>query len=169
MHLDPGEIHSVYEELQRLATQILSRERTNFAFQTTDLVNEAYLRLHQARASFSDRAHFLSVAARAMRRVLIDHARRRRTLKRRHDTSLIDLDGAVVDVAPDLDGYLAIDRALRRLEQDDPRLAEIIELRFFGGLSVEETGQALGISARTVKRRWNDARDRLRQELPPRR
>jgi len=164
--LSEREILSAYDELQRLATLLLSRERDAHALQAHDLVNEAYLRLHPARHAFGDRAHFLAAAARAMRRVLIDQARSRQALKRQGGAeSLIDLDEARVRLEPSLDGYVAIDRALRRLEQAHPQLAEVIELRFFGGLSVTETGEALGVSARTVKRRWNQARDLLREEL----
>jgi RNA polymerase sigma factor (TIGR02999 family) len=165
VQLDPGEIQSVYEELERLASHLLRRERSGEVLHPNELVNEAYLRLHHASDSFRDRGHFLAVAARAMRRVLIDQARHRRALKRRHDLSFIDLDQATVQVEPDLDGFLAVDRALRRLDRADPELAQVIELRFFGGLSLEETAQALGISTRTLKRRWAEARLRLAREL----
>lgn len=165
MKLDESEILSAYDELQRLAALLLSRERDAHSLQTIDLVNEAYIRLHNARDTFADRAHFLAVAARAMRRVLIDQARSRRALKREGADALVDWDDARVHLEADLDGYVAIDRALRRLDRDHPALAEVIELRFFGGLSVAETGQALGVSTRTVKRRWNDACALLRPEL----
>lgn len=151
-----------------MAEGLLKRELYPGMLQTSDLVNEAYVRLHDQRASFQDPAHFKMVASRAMRRILIDQARMRRAQKRAGAmVDLDDLDGAGVRVEPDLDGYLAVDRALRRLGREEVRLAEVIELRFFGGLTTPEISTALGLSEKTVKRIWAEARERLRQELAP--
>lgn len=166
MKVRAEELDSVYQELQRVADQLLRREQFPGLLQTIDLVNEAYLRLHDVRSSFENAAHFKAVASRAMRRILIDQARQRRAQKREGAlVELKELDDAGVRVQPDLDGYLAVDRALRRLGREDVRLAEVIELRFFGGLTTEEIALALGLSEKTVKRIWAQARDRLAQEF----
>lgn len=154
-------LSEVYDELHRLARSFLRNERANHTLQPSALINEAYLRLHAHKTSaIQDRAHFLRLAARAMRQVLIDHSRGKRALKR---DAAVALEGVAAVLAAE--DYLAINTALEKLEGVDPNLAEIVELRFFGGLSVPETAQVLGISETTVKREWAVARVWLRAEL----
>lgn len=156
----------VEAELRRLARGYLARERKGHTLQTTALVNEAFLRLVDARSiPWQDRAHFLGIAARLMRRVLVDHARTRGYQKRGGDLQRVSLDEAMV-VSPDLDfNLLALDRALDKLAVADPRKARVIEMRFFGGLTVEETAEALQVSADTVKRDWRLAKLWLLRDL----
>lgn len=156
----------VYEELRRLAGHYLRLERPNHTLQPTALVHEAFLRLvGQKEVIWQNRAHFFGIAAQMMRRILVDHARRRAAAKR--DAGLrveLTQPGAeeAFDREPEL---LALDEALTHLEALDPRQARIVELRFFGGLTVEETAEVTGVSARTVKREWRTARAWLRREL----
>ena len=149
----------VYDELRRLAHRYMKRERAGQSLQTTALVNEAYLRLvDQKRARVENRAHFFSLAAQAMRRVLVDEARRRRAAKRGSGQRTLALeDVAEPRVAPDAD-LLALDEALDRLQGFDPHLSRLVELRHFGGLTLEEAGQVLGISTTSAWRDWNTAR-----------
>ena len=155
----------VYEELHRLAHRQMRREHGERTLQTTALVNEAYLRLVDARQiRWADRAHFFAISAEIMRRILIDYARRH-NLKRGAGFQHVPLeqaDLAVVGRDPDL---IALDESLHALEHFDPRKAKVVELRFFGGLSVKETAQVLGISAETVQRDWKIAKSWLRREL----
>ena len=159
----------VYDELRTLAAAHLRRERSDHTLQPTALVNEAYLRLVGAHhPPWQDRGHFFRAAAEAMRRILIEHARKRSRQKRgggRVRVSLSDVGPASWD---EPEHVLALDEALRRLEEQDPRSAEVVQLRYFGGLSVQETAEALGLSERTVKREWTFARawlhDALREE-----
>jgi RNA polymerase sigma factor (TIGR02999 family) len=150
----------VYDELHRMALRYLAGERTGHSMQATGLVNEVCIRLlgwDQAR--WQNRQHFFGVSAQMMRRVLVDIARRRRA-ERRGGAEAVRVPHANIDVAasqPDAD-LIAIDRALERLAAKDGRKAQVVELRFFGGLSVEETAQALGISERTVHNDWAFAR-----------
>jgi RNA polymerase sigma factor (TIGR02999 family) len=154
-----------YAELRRLASSYLRKERLEHTLQTSALVNEVYLRLaHGKTKPFQDRQHYIRVAAQAMRRVLVDHARRRGALKREAGER-IDLDQAAPVSSGNLEEILIIDAALAKLSGIDPRQAEIVELRFFGGLSVTETAEALEISEKTVKRDWSVARAWLRGEL----
>jgi len=155
----------VYNELHRLASSFLRQERPGHTLQTSALVHEAYLRLRNAAPMhFEDRQHYVRIASRAMRRVLVDHARRRRRQKR-DAGERIDLDRVAVIGQPNLEEYLTIDTALQKLAEVDARQAEIVELRFFGGLSVPETAETLAISEKTVKREWAVARAWLRGEL----
>lgn len=149
----------VYDQLKALAASQLRRERSDHSLQTTALVNEAYLRLVGSSAdAWEDRGHFFRAAAEAMRRILIEHARARAREKRGGDRARVSLS----DVGPGPwdapERLLALDEALRRLEERDPRSAEVVQLRYFGGLSVRETAEALGLSDRTVKREWAFAR-----------
>jgi RNA polymerase sigma-70 factor, ECF subfamily len=155
----------VYEELRRLARRYMRGERANITLQTTALVNEAYLRLVDLkRIHFNDRAHFFALSAQLMRRILVDHARRR-NLKRGAGVQHISLDEAA-SFGPDRDVDLVmLDDALLALEHFDPRKAKVVDLRFFGGLSVEETAEVLKISAITVMRDWSSARAWLYREL----
>jgi RNA polymerase sigma-70 factor (ECF subfamily) len=156
----------VEAELRRLARGYMSRERRGHTLQVTALVNEALLRLTDARhLRWQDRAHFLGIAARLMRRVLVDHARARGYRKRGGDAQRVTLtDALVVSPEPDLD-LVALDRALNALAAVDERKSRVIDLRFFGGLSVEETADVLHVSPDTVKRDWRLAKLWLLREL----
>ncbi len=159
---------AVYAELHRLAEQHLARERTDHTLQATALVHEAYLRLVDQRSvRWQNRAHFFGIAAQLMRRVLVDYARRRDAAKRGDGARPLSLEEAA-DQAPSrpLD-ILDLDRALDRLAALDPQQGRLVELRFFGGLTVEESAEVLGVSARTVKRDWRAARAWLYRELHP--
>lgn len=160
----------VYEDLKRRAhAQLAGSART---LDTTALVHEAYLKLAGAsQPEWADRRHFLRVAARAMRHIVIDRARSRLTAKRGGGQAPLDLDRVEVGADSAADQIVALDEALSRLARQDPRLAAVVELRFFGGLSVEETARSLDISERTVKRDWRLARaflhGMLSEEGPP--
>ena len=149
-----------------MARQHLRHERAGHTMQTTTLVHEAYLRLIDAgRVRWQDRAHFFAIAAQLMRRVLVDDARKRNFKKRGPDFTRISLDEAMV-LAPDRDAEIvALDEALERLTEFAPRKCQVVELRFFGGLSIEETAAALKISTDTVKREWRTAKLWLLHEL----
>ena len=156
----------VYEELLVIARQRLRDERPNHTLGATALVHEAWLRLGgDDRISWQNRAHFFGAAARAMRQVLIDYARRRGREKRLGERRQLPL--SVVDLAVEapLEDVLAVDRAVDALARQDPHLAELVQLRFYAGLSVEETAAALGLSARSVRREWSLARAWLTREL----
>ena len=156
----------VYEELRRQAAHYLRRERPGHTLQTTALIHEAYLRLIDAKdVNWQSRAHFFAVAANVMRRVLVEHARRRDADKRGGSQIRVELDEALVIADEDGVDLLAIDEALDRLAVVDPQQAHVVELRFFSGLSVEETAAALGVSPKTVKRDWSVARAWLRREI----
>jgi RNA polymerase sigma factor (TIGR02999 family) len=159
-------IPMVYDELHRLAQIYMGREHPEHTLQTTALVHEAYLRLVDAgRSSLQDRAHFFAVCAQLMRRILVDWARTRLSLKRGGDIRMVDLDEALT-VSPDGGTDLvALDDALKTLETIDPRKSKVIELRFFGGLSVQETADVLKVSEDTVTRDWKFAQSWLRREL----
>jgi RNA polymerase sigma factor (TIGR02999 family) len=156
----------VYRELRRLAGHCMRDERTGHTLQATALVHEAYLRLvGQDRADWQNRAQFLAVAAQLMRRILVDHARRRAAAKRAGAASLEDAHlnrGANLGQAEEI---LAVEEALLSLGRWDERQARVVELRYFGGLSVEETAEAMGISPRTVKTDWTMAKAWLREQL----
>jgi RNA polymerase sigma-70 factor (ECF subfamily) len=156
----------VYAELRRLAASYMRKERIDHTLQATALVHEAYLKLVDQRAvTWQCRAHFFGIAAQIMRRILVDHARGHLRNKRGGGQLEIPLDKAVL-FAPQRSGELVkLDQALDRLTQLDPRQARIVELRFFGGLTVEETSEVLGISPKTVKRDWSVAKAWLHGEL----
>lgn len=157
----------VYDELRVLAGSYMRRERDDHTLQPTALVHEAFLRLSQGAAvSWNDRAHFFRVAAQAMRRVLIDHARKVRSDKRGQGMKNQLLEGQIAIAGLDVD-LLALDQALQRLAKLDARLLQVVELRFFGGLKIEEIAELLDVSARTVKRDWRSARAWLLAELAP--
>jgi RNA polymerase sigma factor (TIGR02999 family) len=148
----------VYAELHHRAAAHLRRERRDHTLQPTALVHEAYLRLVDQRVAWKNRAQFLGVAAQMMRRVLVDHARRGKMAKRSGRWVRVTLDERVAQMpAPDVE-FLDLDAALTRLTTFDPRKSQIAELRFFGGLSLEETGHLLGLSIATVERDWQAAR-----------
>lgn len=157
----------VYDDLkQRAHFQLAGAGQT---INTTALVHEAYVKLTVgSNSDWQDRLHFMRVAARAMRQILIDRARKHLTQKRGGGATVLDLDElAVGQASPDAaaENLMALDRALSRLGEQNPRLAEVVELRFFGGMSVEETASALGVSDRTVKRDWRLARAFLQETL----
>ena len=158
----------VYEELRRLAHHYMRAEREGHTLQTTALVNEAYLRLAGVDGlRWRDRAHFFAMAATLMRRVLVDHARQRGRDKRGAGVSVISLEDDVIAPQPAVD-IVALDEALERLAAVDPQQGRVVELRFFAGLSVKETAEALGVSPATVKRDWATARLWLYNELTTR-
>jgi RNA polymerase sigma-70 factor (ECF subfamily) len=156
----------VYDELRRLADHYLQQERSDHTLQPTALVHEAYLKLvDQTRVDWQNRAHFFGVAAQLMRQILVDHARRHRASKRGGAQQKLALDEAVDYSQPrDLD-LVALDDALTALAQFDERQSRIVELRFFGGLTIDETAEALGISPATVKVDWSMAKAWLRQQV----
>lgn len=160
----------VYDELRRLAASFMRQERRQHTLQPTALVHEAYFRLiDQKRAHYRNRAHFFGVAAQLMRLILVDSARAAAAEKRGGGAQRLGLEEAVAEAFDepfDID-LLALDEALRRLEESDARQCRIVELRFFGGLSIEETAQALGISPATVKREWDFTKAWLYKELSP--
>ncbi len=156
----------VHDELRRLARARMRNERGSHTLQATALAHEAYLRLVDLdRIDWRGRAHFFAVASGVMRRILIDHARRRRAARRGGGAEHVAFDDALQAADTRPEALVALDEALERLAALDGRQARIVELRFFGGLSVEETGEVLGVSARTVKREWAVARAWLRAEL----
>lgn len=156
----------VERELHRLARAYMRRERQGHTLQATALVNEVFLRLaHTANPRWQDRAHFVGIAARLMRQVLVDHARSRGYRKRGGGARRVPLDTALlITPEPELD-VLAVDRALEAFATIDARKSQVVELRFFGGLSVEETADVLGLSVETVKRDWRVAKLWLSREL----
>lgn len=155
----------VYQDLKRIAHRQLSAHRRG-QLDTTSLVHEAYFRLvdHQGLA-WESRAHFYAVAARAMRQIIVDYARRRLAAKRGGDRIRISLDPQRLEVESQSDVLLAIDEALDRLRDQNDRQARIVECRFFGGLTEDEVATALAVSKRTVQRDWREARDWLKREL----
>lgn len=156
----------VYDELRRLAASYMRRERPDHTLQPTALLNEAYLRLiDQTRIAWQGRAHFFGIAAQMMRRILMDHARQHRAVKRGSGGRKLPLDEALEEpVRQDLD-LLALDEALVRLEKLDPRQGRVVELRFFAGLEVTEVAEVLAVSPATVKREWAVARVWLHREI----
>jgi RNA polymerase sigma factor (TIGR02999 family) len=158
----------VYDELRRQAARYLRHERPGQTLQTTDLIHEAYLRLvNQKDVQWQNRAHFYGIAAQLMRRILVDHARKRRAAKRGGPAVTMALEeGMAVSREQDVD-VIALDKALDRLAVLDPQQGRVVELRYFSGLSIEETAEVLGVSPRTVKRDWQVAKAWLRHELSP--
>ena len=156
----------VYRELHRLAHHYLRDERPGHTIQTTALVHEVYLRLQdKGPMRFENRAHFFAISAQVMRQILVDHARGRRTAKRGGGNEKVTLDDACgLTKGREID-LIILDDALNGLAQLDPRQSQIVELRVFGGLSIEETAEALGVSPATVKRHWSTARVWLYQEM----
>lgn len=165
----------VYDELRRIAARYVSRERSGQTLQATALVNEAFVRLSAERPrEFQDRTHFLAIAALSMRQILVQRARARHAAKRGGRRERITLDDANLAHAadgfgqadgPDEVDLLALDAALSQLSQMDPELARLVELRYFGGMTVEETAEAMKISPATVKRQWSVARAWLRRTI----
>lgn len=149
----------VYDELRRIAHRYVQRERNGHTLQTTALVNEAYLRLAgQEKTAWQNRAHFFAVTAQVMRHILIDHARRRRYLKHGGELQQVSLDQASLMSEERAAELVALDEALTELKQLDPRKSRVVELRYFGGLSLEEAANTLGVSVMTVRRDWRAAK-----------
>ncbi len=158
----------VYAELRHLASGALRRESLAFTLQPTALVHEAWLRLmHQHPGRFENRQHFLSVAAQAMRRVLVDAARRKRSAKRGAAPERVDLEEGELVLSAPPDEVLAVDEAMEILAREDPPAAELVNLRYFVGLSMEECALALGQSVRSTERLWTFAKAWLRRRLGP--
>src|SRR5262249_6553944 len=157
----------VYQELRRQAARYLRRERPGHTLQTTALIHEAYLRLIDQRSvQWQNRAHFFAISAQLMRRILVNHARDRKAAKRGGSEIKLPLEDAMIIASPGREVDLeALDEALERLAAIDPQQGRVVELRFFSGLSVEETAEVLGVSPRTVKRDWNVAKAWLRREI----
>jgi len=158
----------VYDELKRLAASQLRNERPDHTLSPTGLVHEAFFRIVDQRVvGWDGRAHFFGIAAQAMRRILVDHARRRNAHKRGQHLQVTLPDEAAVGAPAPSEEVVAVDEALQRLALLDPRQAKLVELRYFVGLSIEETAEVLGVSAATVKRDWALARAWLQRELGP--
>jgi RNA polymerase sigma-70 factor (ECF subfamily) len=158
----------VYDELRRIAAAYLRRERADHTLQPTALVHEAYLRLiDQSEQNWENRAHFLGIGAHLMRQILVDHARKRDADKRGGSKQPVPLDDLQIEGPgfQSLDDLIALDDALLKLEEFDPRQCRIVELRFFGGLTEEEISHLLGLSVRTIKRDWSVARAWLYAEI----
>lgn len=158
----------VYEELRALATNMMSRERPDHTLQATAVVHEAYLRLvDQTRAQWRDRAHFFAIAGGVIRRLLVDHARGRLRAKRGGDRLRVPLDEGLADAPDRAVDLLALHEALTRVAERNPEHAMIVEMRFFAGLSLEETAEVLGKSTRTIEREWRYVRACLYRYLGP--
>lgn len=156
----------VHEELRRLAHHYMRRERPGHSFQTADLVNEAYLRLVDHKGMrWQNRAHFYGVAAQAMRRILVDHARARASVKRGGREDLVVLAETATKPKTQAADLIALDEALTNLAAMDPRKGKVVEMRYFGGMSVEETAEALAVSPVTVMRDWSTAKAWLLRAL----
>jgi RNA polymerase sigma factor (TIGR02999 family) len=158
-------IAMIYPQLRRIAHKHMRAERPDHTLQATALVNEAYLRLAGQQNEFNDRNHFYAAAAQAMRQILVDYARQHRAAKRGGSYQRIDLENVAVSTDAYSTKLLALDEALSRLEEWDPRQSRIVELRFFGGLCEEEIAEILGVSVRTVKRDWRLAKVWLYAEI----
>jgi RNA polymerase sigma-70 factor, ECF subfamily len=159
-------MRAVYQELHRMAGRYLRLERVGHTLQPTALVHEAYLRLvDQTRVSWQNRAHFFGVASQMMRRILVDYARTKGREKRGGEHTRVSLEEVMCVTEGKGDDLVALDASLERLATIDPRKARVVELRFFGGLSVEETGEVLGVSPQTVMRDWKLAKAWLFNEI----
>lgn len=156
----------IYDELRRLAAHYMRLERPDHTLQATALVHEAFMRLTEQReVSWQGKSHFFGVAAQLMRRILIDHARARLRAKRGGGGQKVSLEGDLIVTEERSEELLAVHESLIRLAKFDPRQARIVELRFFGGLSIEETAEIMGVSPKTVKRNWSLAKAWLYQDL----
>ncbi len=155
----------VYEELRRLARSWMARERAGQTLQPTALVHEAYLRLLGEDSGWDSRRHFFFAVSRAMRQILVEQARRKSSLKRGGDRKRVPAAADVLIIEDPAEDMIALDHALDRLEREDPRKAQIVHLRFFAGLTAEETARILDTSLRTVEREWRYIRARLHSEL----
>jgi len=156
----------VYDELRKISSKYLSDEYRNHTFQTTELVHEAYIKLIGNQSiSWQSRAHFFGIAAKTMRQILVDYARKRNSQKRGSGKTKLSLDDAQLVASESDDQILALDEALRKLEGVEERSGKIVELRYFSGLTIEETAELLNISSATVKRDWQFAKAWLYKEI----
>ena len=166
---EPGRdelLDEVYDELHRRAAHYMRGEGKDHTLQASALINEAYVRLGAAGSSlWSDRTRFVATASRAMRHILIDHARRKRRGKHEPPGERVPLDGVLVEFENNAIDLLELDDALQRLEERDPEMTRAVEMRFFGGMSVRETAEELGMSRRTFERRWTFVRTWLHEEI----
>lgn len=166
---DPNSVETlfplIYNELRRRAGSRLRRERRNHTLQVTGLVHEAYLRLVDQEATWQSRAHFFAIASEIMRRVLLDYAKQKQASKRGAGTALVSLDDPRASAVSVDANLLLIDEALTKLKKLDERAAEVVQMRFFGGLTNNEIAEALGISTATVQRQWMSAKAWLHHEL----
>jgi len=159
-------LRAVYEELRRIAAGQLVGEKPGHTLQATALVNEAYLRLvDQTRVHWRNRAHFFGIAAQLMRRILVDHARRRKAAKRGGGATVVEFEDSLTPRARRSVDLVVLDDILTRLEQFDADAVRLVELRYFGGLTIEETAEVLAVSPATVKREWAAARAWMHREL----
>lgn len=166
MHIQPSnttdiQIHTVYVELQKLASSHMRKERSDHTLSATALVHEAYIRLAKSNPQWETRSHFFGIAAHLMRQILIDHARARNAEKRDGDWIKLTLTSAIPEIDNQIDdgiNILHLDTALQALEAIDERQAKIVELRYFGGLTIEETAEAMQLSIATIKREWSTAK-----------
>ncbi len=159
-------VGEVYGELRQIARRHLSRERGDHTLNTTALVHEAYIKLSsQTRVEWKNRAHFCAVAAQAMRRILLDYAKNRAAVKRGGDFDRVELDEEVIRIEEQAEELIVLDEALNRLARLDPRQAQIVELRYFGGLNIEDVASVMSISPATIKRDWSMAKAWLYREL----
>ncbi len=157
----------VYDELRKLAAQKMAQENPGQTLQATALVHEAYIRLVDAEKAqhWNSRGHFFQAAAEAMRRILIDNARHKASLKRSGDLRRVSLDDVEISVADSFDWMIALDEALTRFAEKDPQKADLVKLRYFAGLTIQEAATALGISMATANRHWSYARAWLQSEI----
>jgi len=157
----------VYDELRKLAAQKMAQENPGHTLQATALVHEAYIRLVDTEKAqhWDSRAHFFAAAAEAMRRILVDNARRKRRPKHGGDRRRVDLDKVPAQTDGPTDDVLALDEALQKLAQEDPKLAKLVNLKYFGGLTLDDVAQALGVSSRQADRLWAYARAWLHREI----
>ncbi len=155
----------VYDELHKLAGAYLRHERRGHTLQTSGLVNEAFVRLIDQQVDWQNRAHFFGIAAQMMRRILVDYARARQAAKRGGEEIHVGLDEALDEAEAQSAELVALDDALSSLAQFDPRQSRIVELRYFGGLTIQEAAEVMGLSDSTIEREWNTARLWLRREM----
>ena len=168
-HGDPTALQKltplIYDELRRIAHRYAQRERNGHTLETTALVNEAYLRLAGEKRDWQNRSHFFAVTAQVMRHILIDHARRRHYVKHGGEAQHVPIEAASVMASERAAELIALDEALEEFARLDPRKARVVELRYFGGLSLEETAKAVGLSLMTVRRDWQAAKAWLYRRL----
>ena len=168
-HGDPTALQKltplIYDELRRIAHRYAHRERNGHTLETTALVNEAYLRLAGEKRDWQNRSHFFAVTAQVMRHILIDHARRRQYVKHGGEAQHVPIEAASLMASERAAELIALDEALEELARLDPRKARVVELRYFGGLSLEETAEAVGLSLMTVRRDWQAAKAWLYRRL----
>jgi RNA polymerase sigma factor (TIGR02999 family) len=155
----------VYDELRKMARGQLKLERRRHTLQATDLVHEAFMRLVDQKGGWRNRHHFYGIAVTCMRRILVDHARRKQAAKRPPRAGAVDLDDTVIAAQTPIDTILAVDEAMDHLARTEPRQAKVAELKYFGGMEVPEIARVLGVSAATVKRDWSSAKATLDELL----